>query len=95
MTLAADPIETVRARLDALGRKITGCDDNFLAQCPAHDDDTPSLHVSVGDNGGAILHCFAGCTTESVRERLLSKSQTYGLPCSASCRSVPATTTAA
>jgi hypothetical protein len=33
--------------------------------CPAHDDSTPSLSVSRG-NEGVVLHCHAGCTTADV-----------------------------
>jgi hypothetical protein len=36
--------------------------------CPAHDDDTASLHISRGDNGRAVFHCFAGCSYEEILE---------------------------
>ena len=36
-----------------------------MACCPAHDDRTPSLGVSLG-RGAILLHCFAGCDQESV-----------------------------
>jgi hypothetical protein len=35
--------------------------EQFRARCPAHDDHTPSLYLSHGNNGGAVIHCFAGC----------------------------------
>src|SRR5688572_22951425 len=38
----------------------------WLARCPAHNDREPSLSVSVGKNGAAILNCHAGCAAESV-----------------------------
>jgi len=38
----------------------------WMACCPAHDDSTPSLSVSEGDDGRVILKCFAGCPTEAV-----------------------------
>ena len=38
-------------------------------QCPAHDDRTPSLQVSQGAKG-AILKCFAGCTTHEITAAL-------------------------
>jgi hypothetical protein len=38
----------------------------WKAKCPSHDDARASLSVSVGDNGAAILHCHAGCTTKAV-----------------------------
>lgn len=39
---------------------------DWFAKCPAHDDKNGSLHVTRTDAGKIILHCFAGCTTESV-----------------------------
>jgi hypothetical protein len=37
-----------------------------MARCPAHDDDEPSLKVSVGDSGKLLLHCHAGCEQTDV-----------------------------
>jgi hypothetical protein len=46
------------------GVKSTGA-DRWVALCPAHDDQSPSL--SIRDGGDRILvHCFAGCSTEAV-----------------------------
>ena len=39
--------------------------DRWQAQCPAHDDKQASLSLREGDKG-AVLHCFAGCSTESI-----------------------------
>jgi 5S rRNA maturation endonuclease (ribonuclease M5) len=50
-------------RLD--GAKPTG-DDRWEALCPAHDDRTPSLSISTGDEGRVLLHCHAGCSTTDV-----------------------------
>src|SRR3546814_6629157 len=36
-----------------------------MACCPAHDDRTPSLGVSLGRQA-ILLHCFAGCDQQSV-----------------------------
>jgi len=35
-------------------------------RCPAHDDKTPSLSVSEGHDGRALLHCHAGCATSDI-----------------------------
>ena len=40
----------------------------WTALCPAHDDRTPSLSIDVGDNGGIVFHCFAGCAQERILE---------------------------
>lgn len=39
---------------------------SFMARCPVHDDRKASLSVSVGDRGGIVFNCFAGCKTEDV-----------------------------
>lgn len=36
-----------------------------MCRCPAHQDRTPSLSVSLGRHA-ILLHCFAGCTNEAV-----------------------------
>jgi hypothetical protein len=38
--------------------------------CPAHPDATASLRVSAGEDGRALVHCFAGCATEAILERI-------------------------
>ena len=40
-----------------------------MCRCPAHEDHSPSLHVSEGKSG-VLVHCHAGCTQESVIEAL-------------------------
>jgi hypothetical protein len=40
-----------------------------MARCPAHGDKNPSLSVR-DENGRVLLHCFAGCTVESICEAL-------------------------
>lgn len=47
------------------GVKKTGR-HSWAACCPAHEDRSPSLSVKVTDDGRTLLHCFGGCSTESV-----------------------------
>ncbi len=49
-----------------LGGKLTKSSRGYTCRCPAHDDKTPSLSVSDGENGSPIVHCHAGCSQESV-----------------------------
>lgn len=42
----------------------------WMARCPSHDDDSPSLSVSTGDDGRILVHCFAGCTAEEITDAL-------------------------
>lgn len=37
-----------------------------LARCPSHDDRQASLSVDIGDHGGIVLKCMAGCQTSDV-----------------------------
>lgn len=53
----SDPLDLLLKRhLDA--RK---CGNNYVAKCRAHEDGTPSLSLSRGEDGRALIHCFAGC----------------------------------
>ena len=38
----------------------------WIARCPAHEDRSASLSVSESDNGNALVHCFAGCSTRDI-----------------------------
>lgn len=42
----------------------------FAARCPAHEDSRASLAVAKGDDGRALVHCFAGCDLPSIVEGL-------------------------
>ena len=39
---------------------------SWVACCPAHADKSPSLTITETDDGRVLVHCFAGCDTESV-----------------------------
>jgi P4 family phage/plasmid primase-like protien len=43
---------------------------SWIALCPAHDDNNPSLSVSEGQDGRVLLHCHAGCEADAVCEKL-------------------------
>ena len=38
----------------------------WQARCPSHDDRTPSLSISTGDDGRTLVRCHAGCSTEDI-----------------------------
>jgi hypothetical protein len=58
------------SKLDALLARLEGVratgPDRWQAQCPAHEDKSPSL--SIRDAGGdrTLLHCFGGCDPEDI-----------------------------
>lgn len=49
---------------------VTKTADGWRARCPAHDDRQPSLSISEGADGRVLLHCHAGCSTESICQSL-------------------------
>jgi hypothetical protein len=59
------PIEKLLRRLNA---KRSGKD--WTASCPAHDDSKASLSISEAENGSVLVHCFAGCTAQSIVDAL-------------------------
>lgn len=70
--------ERLRDALQAHGSTIkeTGT-DKLIAQCPAHDDSSPSLSVT-GIEGSALLYCHAGCQAEDVLAALeMSKADLF------------------
>ena len=53
--------------IQPLLRNVRGRDNKFTAQCPAHADGRNSLSIGQSADGRRLLmHCHAGCTTESV-----------------------------
>lgn len=46
-------------------QRVRRSGDGWIAQCPAHQDRSPSLSIREGDRK-ILLHCFAGCPVEDV-----------------------------
>jgi hypothetical protein len=44
--------------------------DGYIAICPAHDDQVPSLSICTGEDGRILLHCHAGCDIKDVAAAL-------------------------
>ena len=63
-TLCRVTTRELLGRLAPDGR-ITRTAGGWLLRCPAHADSTPSLSVAEGERG-ALLRCFAGCSTENI-----------------------------
>jgi hypothetical protein len=60
------PLDNVLARLHGVRRNGNG----WISHCPAHPDRSPSLAVSEGRDGRVLLHCFSGCSAESICEAI-------------------------
>lgn len=52
--------------VELLNGRRAGNDTQFIARCPAHDDHHASLSINTADPAKTLLHCQAGCPTESV-----------------------------
>ena len=68
--MTAKPASQAVARvLVALGeRVVTGrrANGGWSARCPSHDDKRASLSVSEGEDGRALVHCYADCAAADV-----------------------------
>jgi hypothetical protein len=49
-------------RLQGVVRRGSG----IMARCPAHEDKSPSLSISRGDDGRTLVNCHAGCKAEDI-----------------------------
>ena len=56
-------INNVIARLEKVKR--TGR-ESYIACCPSHEDNHPSLSIRDLPDGRILIHCFAGCNANSV-----------------------------
>jgi hypothetical protein len=62
----ARPIDRVLEKLSG----VAASNGQFVALCPSHDDQDPSLSIKEGDDGRVLLNCFAGCSAKLVVERM-------------------------
>lgn len=60
-------IETV---LDSLGHYEETAENRYIARCPAHDDNNPSLSIEVAASGTVLLYCHAGCELNEILEAM-------------------------
>jgi hypothetical protein len=56
------PVVKVLEKVDGT-RESNG---SWKALCPAHEDREPSLSITEGEDGRALLKCFAGCDAENI-----------------------------
>jgi aconitate hydratase len=54
------------ARVLSLVKDARPSGSGWTARCPAHDDRTPSLSITQGNDGRALLHCHAGCAFNAI-----------------------------
>ncbi|GEM_PF-2503595 len=64
-------VQKIISELEHAGCKINKQGgDRWQAQCPAHEDDNPSLSVRESRDGKIGIYCHAGCETEDVLKEL-------------------------
>ena len=64
-------INKVLEALGQLNKEVKQKGDNqWMAQCPAHDDKNPSLSIKEAGDGTVVMHCFAGCSTDKICDSL-------------------------
>lgn len=68
--LVSVPVQRVLAALEAHGCEPRQNGKGWSARCPSHDDQRPSLSMSAGDDGRALLKCHAGCRWTAIVESL-------------------------
>jgi hypothetical protein len=63
----SQPLQTVLDALERHGRRYRHSGDQVDAQCPAHDDHSPSLSVRWSrDTGKVLIRCHQGCSADDV-----------------------------
>ena len=60
--ISAEPYDNLLERLDVKHRDGPKAE----AICPAHDDSSPSLSVTRGDDGQVLIHCHVGCSVNDI-----------------------------
>lgn len=73
--------------LREIGHEPKPVSGGWICRCPAHDDTNPSLSISTGEDGRALVHCFAGCGVDDIlneigltRHDLFDSGGSYSLP---------------
>ena len=61
-----NPVAEVLSRL----QNVKEHNGYFMAVCPSHPDNNPSLSISEGDDGRALIKCFAGCAAKDIVEAI-------------------------
>jgi hypothetical protein len=60
-------IDVLLSRLERVRKTSPG---HWTARCPAHEDKSPSLAVSLADDGVVLMHCFSGCSVFAISDAI-------------------------
>jgi len=67
-------LDLLLSRLEAVKQVAP---DRWMARCPAHHDEHPSLSIKLADDR-ILLHCFAGCKYQDILKALRIEAQPSG-----------------
>ncbi len=70
VTTDHDPVAHLVDALRDNQLTVTRTQGGWVAQCPAHDDRQPSLSISEGQDGRALVYCHAGCGIRDILDGL-------------------------
>ncbi len=56
-------VDALLAQLEGVRARGT---ERWQAQCPSHEDRSPSLSLRLAEDGRILAHCFAGCSVHEV-----------------------------
>lgn len=68
--ITTPPLDRLLNALRCQGLKPRQSGDSWVCKCPVHDDRNPSLSICTGEKGRVLLHCHAGCSVQSIAERI-------------------------
>lgn len=60
----------VTSFLDKLNKLKKNGENQWSAICPGHPDQSPSLSVSIGDNGAVVFNCKANCDNQRILDAM-------------------------
>jgi hypothetical protein len=56
-------IDFILSQLEGVKQSGAG---QWISRCPAHEDRSPSLAISIGAEGQVLLYCFRGCNLDEI-----------------------------
>jgi hypothetical protein len=63
---ASAPVELLLSRL----KRVRRSGRQWTASCPVHEDRSPSMWVTEGDDGRALFGCRAGCDNSAIVDKV-------------------------